>query len=104
MFRGGRSWNNGLLVLRIVANDLDHNRYGFVTSKRLGNAVIRNRTRRRLREVIRVLPIATSWDIVISTKRAAAEADFPQLRTAVVQLLQRAGLLTRPAPVEGANR
>jgi ribonuclease P protein component len=93
VFRKGRSWNNELLVLRSVPNDLPHNRYGFITSKRLGKAVVRNRVRRRLRETVRVLPIAMSWDIVVSAKVAAAAADFQQLRGSVMDLLSRAGLL-----------
>jgi ribonuclease P protein component len=94
VFRKGRSWNNELLVLRSLPNDLPHNRYGFITSKRLGKAVVRNRTRRRVREAVRVLPLATSWDIVISAKAKAAEADFQQLRGSVIDLLTRARLLS----------
>jgi len=97
VFRKGRSWNNELLVLRSLPNDLPHNRYGFITSKRLGKAVVRNRTRRRLREAVRVLPLATSWDVVVSAKTKAAEADFQQLRSAVVDLLTKAGLLSKEA-------
>lgn len=97
VFRKGRSWNNELLVLRSIPNDLPHNRYGFITSKRLGKAVVRNRTRRRIREVMRVLPLATSWDVVISAKTKAATADFHQLRASVMDLVTRAGLLTEGA-------
>jgi len=92
VFRRGRSWSNELLVLRTLPNDLPHNRYGFVTSKRLGKAVVRNRVRRRLREAIRVLSLAPGWDVVVSTKRTAAGADFHQLRASVIELLTRAGL------------
>jgi ribonuclease P protein component len=93
VFRKGRAWSNDLLVLRSLPNDLPHNRYGFITSRRLGKAVVRNRTRRRLREAVRVLPVATSWDIVFSTKTKAATADFNQLRAAAIDLLTRASLL-----------
>jgi len=97
VFLEGRSWNNDLLVLRSLPNDLSHNRYGFITSKRLGKAVVRNRTRRRVREAVRVLRLATSWDLVISAKTKAAAADFPQLRTSVMDLLKRAKLLSNEA-------
>ena len=93
VFRKGRSWNNELLVLRTLPNSLDHNRFGFVTSKKLGGAVIRNRVRRRLREAVRVLPLRPGCDAVVSTKVPAAQADFQQLRGAVTELLRRAGLL-----------
>jgi len=93
VFRRGRSWHNELLVLRALPNSLEHNRYGFVTPKRLGGAVIRNRLRRRLREAIRVLPTNCGWDVVVSPKAPAANANFQQLNRAVVDLLARAGIL-----------
>ena len=101
VFQRGRSWSNQLLVLRIAPNALPHNRFGFVTSKRLGKAVIRNRVRRRLREAIRVMPLATGWDAVVSAKTAAASADFHELKQAVVDLLARAGILNADAQSEG---
>ena len=98
VFRGGRAWHNELLVLRALPNSLEHNRYGFVTPKRLGGAVIRNRLRRRLRESIRVLPTRFGWDVVVSPKAPAAAANFQQLNRAVVDLLVRAGIMTVDAP------
>ena len=41
--RRGRSVANGLLVMRVLPNDLDRSRFCFVTGKRVGNAVVRNR-------------------------------------------------------------
>jgi ribonuclease P protein component len=101
VFRKGRAWSNDLLVLRSIPADLPHNRYGFITSKRLGNAVVRNRTRRRLKEAVRLLPVAQPWDIVVSAKAKAAEADFHQLRSAVIDLLGRAGLLESSSGGQG---
>lgn len=93
MFRRGRSWDNNLLVLRTLANELTHNRYGFVTSKRVGKAVVRNRVRRLISEALRVLILKAGWDVVISAKAAAARADFHELNRAVVDLLVKADLL-----------
>lgn len=103
VFRRGRSWNNNLLVLRALSNDLAHNRYGFITSKRVGKAVVRNRVRRLLSEALRVQRVAAGWDVVISAKTAAARADFHELNRAVVDLLAKANLLEdRPTPGEAA--
>jgi len=93
VFRKGRAWHNELLVLRSLPNALDHNRYGFVTGRRLGGAVVRNRLRRRLRESLRVLPSRLGWDVVVSAKAPAAGAPFRELNRAVVDLLTRAGIL-----------
>ena len=51
--RHGSSTANRFLVIRFLSNGLDHSRFGFVISKRIGNAVVRNKVRRRLREAVR---------------------------------------------------
>lgn len=93
VFRRGRSWNNDLLVLRTLANDLDHNRFGFVTSKRVGRAVVRNKVRRLLSEAVRGQPLKAGWDVVISAKTSAAQANFHEINRAVIDLLAKAKLL-----------
>jgi len=97
VFARGRTWSNDLLVLRTLPTDFDHNRFGFVTSKRLGNAIVRNRVRRRLRETVRALPTRQGFDCVLSAKTKAADAEFARLRSAAESLLQRAGVLAGPA-------
>lgn len=103
VFQKGHILGNRLLVLRSAPNQLEHNRYGFVTSKRLGNAVVRNRVRRRLREAIRGLATRPGWDVVVSARAPAAQADFHQLRSAVASLLARAGILAEDAAQEGSH-
>ncbi len=63
-------------------------------SRRVGKAVVRNRVRRRLREIVRRrLPqIEAGWDLVFSARPAAAQATSDDLRRAVSDLLARARL------------
>jgi ribonuclease P protein component len=103
VFERRRTWANNLLVLRNSPNQMEHNRYGFVTSKRLGGAVIRNRVRRRLREVVRTLPVSGGWDVVISAKVPAARSNFQELKGAVVDLLTSARMLGPDKPPEEAQ-
>ncbi len=103
VFRRGRTWANELLVLRSLPNQLHHNRYGFVTSKRLGNAVVRNRARRRLRETVRSLPTHAGWDVVISAKAPAAGAPYHELKRALTDLLASARILSPDVPSEGTS-
>jgi ribonuclease P protein component len=88
----GRSWAQPLLVLAADRNDLDRARFGFVVSRRVGNAVVRNRVKRRLREAMRRhLPqVPPGWDVVIVARQASAEARFSDLEAAIVQALDRA--------------
>ncbi len=88
----GRSFSGPLLVLRFLANGLEHNRYGFVVSKRVGKAVARNRTRRLLREAARLTPTAKGWDLVLIARPRLAGASFSTTRSAVTELLERARL------------
>lgn len=78
-------------------------RVGIVVSKKVGKAVVRNRTRRRLREALnQILNEAEvqvkrqgkpSFDLVIIVRPEAAEADYWQLKRSLVQALTRGGLV-----------
>ena len=90
--RQGRSVANGLLVLRLAPNDLDRSRFCFVAGKRVGNAVARNRVKRRLREAVRGSNFKPGWDAIIMARRGAAEANYPDLQRAVHNLMRRTSL------------
>jgi ribonuclease P protein component len=96
-YREGGSFSSRLLVIRPRANGLPYNRFGFVTSRAVGGAVVRNRVRRRLREAVRSLSLVDGWDVVIIARRSAAEALYGQLRVSLASLLERAGIATKSA-------
>ena len=89
----GRSWSCELLVMRAMPNDLDRSRLGFSVSKRVGKAVVRNKVKRRLREILRSVSLRPGRDIVFIARPAAAAADFAALRDAALDLLSRAHLI-----------
>ena len=101
--RRGRSVANGLLVMRVLPNGLDRSRFCFVTGKRVGKAVVRNRVKRRLREVVRNSAPAPGWDTVLIARKGAGDADFKQLERAVHNLIRRTRLNAPPAPGEGQD-
>ena len=101
VYRKGRTYTNELIALRVLRNRLPENRLGLVASKALGGAVVRNRVRRRLREGMRTLTLEPGWDIVVSARAAAADADYDRLLAASRSLLERAGLLRRETSGEG---
>ena len=82
-----------LLVLKVVPNGLERSRFAFVASKRVGNAVVRNHVRRRLRELVRRSEVKPGWDAVIIVRKPAVRAGFRQLGEAVGSLLKRVTLL-----------
>lgn len=84
--------------MRWLANTEPLRQVGFVVSKKVGNAVVRNRVRRRLREALRALLAeqvaqCTSFDVIIIAKPAAATADYWQLKAALEHTLVRSHLL-----------
>ncbi len=95
VLREGRSWANRCLVLYAVRGTGKHNRVAFVTGKRLGNAVTRNRLKRRMRAIVakRLDGMEDGWDMVFIVRRGAIKEDFSQTVAAVDQLLRKAGLL-----------
>jgi len=70
-------------------------RVGFITSRRLGSAVIRNRVRRRLREIVRQHQHDLRQDfwIVLIAKRDAANASYRALEDEWLRLARRASIL-----------
>ena len=86
---------NGYLVLYARRNRTESNRVGITVSKKLGKAHIRNRVRRRFREVYRLNEEAflPGWDIVIVARHRAIGADFEKLTAAFLQLADKAGIL-----------
>jgi len=99
VYRKGHAWANQLLVLRALPSDLPHHRCGFVVSKRVGKAVVRNRLKRRLREGLGPLAVQPGWDLILLARPPAARASYHELREAIVNLLSRARLLDGADPV-----
>jgi len=87
--RGGRRVSTSLFTLVASPNSLDRDRLGIIASRRIGGAVVRNRAKRRIREVFRRQPppgagaAMTFLDVVVVARQqvttapiAAVEADF----------------------------
>jgi ribonuclease P protein component len=70
-------------------------RAGFVTSRRLGGAVVRNRVRRRLREIVRQHQheLREGFWIVLVARSDAAKANYQQLEQEWLRLARRASIL-----------
>ncbi len=85
---------NPYLVLYARKNRTAANRVGITVSKKLGHAVVRNRVRRRLREVYRLneAQFAPGWDIVVVARTRAIKAPFDELTKAYLSAAAKAGI------------
>jgi ribonuclease P protein component len=92
--RGKRAARPGL-VLQALAIPGPSLRLGFTVTKKIGNAVIRNRARRRLKEAARLtLPgmALSGWDLVLIGRDGTAERPFPLLIEDLRAALRQTGV------------
>ncbi len=91
----GKTWTHPLLVLSVAPNSLDHNRYGIITTRKIGGAVARNRVKRRFRAAAHTLHprIASGYDVIVIARPRALDCPFADLVRALEDLFRRAGLM-----------
>jgi ribonuclease P protein component len=94
VYEKGRSRAVKEVVIKALPNGLETTRYGLAVSRRVGKAVVRNRVKRRLREILRKLNLMPGQDIILIARNAAAAADYATLGRSVEKALAKAGLLT----------
>jgi len=92
VYRAGKRRSSSHFTVFFRANQLPHSRFGFSIKKALGGAVVRNRIRRRVREIVRChrTEIPGGWDIVIHPKGGVARETFAALTAELLRLLQSA--------------
>lgn len=98
----GASQAGRFLVLGVLRDEaLPEFQFGLVTGARLGNAVVRNRIRRLLREIVRAhrAEIAPGWQMVIIARWRAPQATLEELEKDWLRLARRMQLLKPPARV-----
>lgn len=90
VYRAGVRRSSSHFTVFFRANELPKSRFGFSIKKELGAAVVRNRIRRRLREMVRGqrTEIPTGWDMVIHPKSVVAKAPYAALAAELLQMLQ----------------
>ena len=94
LYSKGKSTAAPTLVCYCRKNGRDLNRVGYTVSNKIGNAVTRNRIRRRLREIYRLHEHAMrpGYDIVLVARHRAAEADYHCLERDVLRSFEKLSL------------
>lgn len=93
--QSGKTIQNRFVLMSHSSNELTHNRYGLVTSGRVGGAVVRNRMRRLLREVIRSLQpqLREGFDVVLVVRSPLTQQPFESIGRIVTDLFRQADLM-----------
>jgi ribonuclease P protein component len=104
VYKSGKAWANNLVVVKALPNQCDFSRYGFSVTRNIGKAVVRNRIRRMLKEISRIITIKPGWDIVFIARPEAVAADYHELKKSLEMLLLRAHLINKDEAVRsGVN-
>ena len=99
IYRKGKSVVAPGMVLYCQKNRQGRTRLGVTVSTKLGKAVVRNRVRRRLREIWRLnkKDMETGWDIILVARVRAVDMPYQKLDKMYRRLLREAGLLQEEA-------
>ena len=99
LYQKGTSAVSGCMVVYCRKNRLGHNRLGLTASVKLGSAVVRNRCRRRLREVYRLHSgqLRQGWDIILVARGRTLTAPWPELCGTFLRLCRKLNLLEEGA-------
>lgn len=91
LYQKGKTAADGRLALYVRRNGRNGNRLGLTVSTKLGHAVVRNRTRRRLREIYRLHEdeLICGMDVVIVARVRAASSSYHQLEESFLRLARK---------------
>ncbi|MFW6268824.1 MAG: ribonuclease P protein component [Bacillota bacterium] len=96
VYSRGKSNASYYLVIYWLPNNQGFNRFGFSISKKIGNAVTRNKLRRRLKEIIRIMEkqkkLKCGFDIIFIARKPVTGLDFHGIKKDVVKLFSKSGI------------
>lgn len=95
VYNKGLSVADRLLVVYKIPNKISDNRFGYSISKKIGNAVVRNRTKRIFREICRLHnnKLIQGFDIVIIARNPVKEKNYQEIKKSMFKLFKKCNLL-----------
>jgi ribonuclease P protein component len=91
IYKTGRKIHSERFILFWRENEIGHHRLGIAVSRKVGNSVVRNRTKRLFREIFRksLRRIPGRADIIINAKSSCAKTNYLELREEFLAAIQR---------------
>mgnify|MGYP001614594031 CR=1 FL=1 len=96
LFKKGKSFKNDFCILKIARNNLKESRFGFVVSQKVSKkAVLRNKIKRRLRNIIEknIKDIKKGMDVAIIVLTGLERKSFLEIKEILSIFLKKAGLM-----------
>ena len=92
--KGKKYWNRNL-ILYVRKNGLKYSRVGFSITKKVGNSVVRNKIRRRMKEIYRLNfdNIKVGYDIIFIPKKNTVDINYKDLEKAMLHIFKKGDLL-----------
>jgi ribonuclease P protein component len=96
VYNKGKSIGDKYVVVFYLKNQLDHNRTGFLATKKVGNSVERNRARRLMKESYRHFrdTIPTGYDIIIIARNTISGRSFREVDQSIRNAFRRTGIIS----------
>ena len=97
IYNKGKSVGDRYVVLFYRKNNLPYNRLAYLASKKVGNAVKRNRARRLLKESVRLtnLELPSGYDFIIIARNTITNAKCAEVKRSFESALRRTGVLKK---------
>lgn len=93
VYNQGQRFSNPFFAAFFLKNETSQQRLGITVTRKVGSAVIRNRCKRRLREIFRLrdreVLSSTGYDLVINVRSGMIEAEYTELRSAFMSILKK---------------
>lgn len=89
----GKSYAHPLVLLIASPSNKEYARLGVTASRAIGNAVKRNRAKRRMRAAFQEFEFAAGWDLILVARPGLDEAPWSELVEAIKNLLKKAGAI-----------
>ena len=105
LYSKGKSAVSPCVAVYCRKNGLDHNRLGLTVGTKLGKAVIRNRTRRRIREAYRLSEqsYVLGYDIVVVARHRAVDASYQEIAQCLAHQMSKLGLIRKERTDEATD-
>ncbi|MBM7624302.1 ribonuclease P protein component [Sporohalobacter salinus] len=95
VYNQGNSISNNLVVLYTLKRSSGNRRIGFSVSKKVGNAVVRNRIKRILKEIYRrnKSELINNIDLVFIARQGISSASYQEIKNSVFDLFAKAKIM-----------
>lgn len=94
VYKKGRSYVGRYAVLYLKENGQEYTRFGFTVSKKIGNAVVRNSIKRKMREICRlnIDNFSSGYDLIFVARKKIKGIRYSLVEQEIVKLCSKAGI------------